>query len=142
MNEPMFQLVILKWRSAFEGLKETNNYKFLSAAGSLMKTMICMLDLVLKLLPKESKEPHTARILLYKLFYYQTDQGIAQFLLNLIRMFDMHKQPKSDLAETIEIIHKIVGLMENLQARGTLRKNRYRTRLILIPSNKVIRLSM
>ncbi|KAF5467567.1 hypothetical protein F2P56_017377 [Juglans regia] len=108
----------------------------------LLKSKICMLDLVLKLLPKESKEPHTARILLYKLFYYQTDQGIAQFLLNLIRMFDMHKQPKSDLAETIEIIHKIVGLMENLQARGTLRKNRYRTRLILIPSNKVIRLSM
>ncbi|XP_041011926.1 protein timeless homolog isoform X2 [Juglans microcarpa x Juglans regia] len=121
MNEPMFQLVILKWRSAFEGLKETNNYKFLSAAGSLMKTMICMLDLVLKLLPEESKEPRTARILLYKLFYDQTDQGITQFLLNLIRMFDTHKQPKSDLADLIEIIHKIVRLMENLQARGTLR---------------------
>ncbi|KAF5451134.1 hypothetical protein F2P56_031424 [Juglans regia] len=121
MNEPMFQLVILKWRSAFEGLKETNNYKFLSAAGSLMKTMICMLDLVLKLLPEESKEPRTTRILLYKLFYDQTDQGITQFLLNLIRMFDTHKQPKSDLADLIEIIHKIVRLMENLQARGTLR---------------------
>ncbi|XP_042980832.1 protein timeless homolog [Carya illinoinensis] len=121
MNESMFQLVILKWRSAFEGLKETNNYKFLSAAGSLMKTMICMLDLVLKLLPEESKEPRTARILLYKLFYDQTDQGITQFLLNLIRMFDTHKQPKSDLADLIEIIHKIVRLMENLQAHGTLR---------------------
>ena len=35
MNEAMFLLVISKWRSAFEGLKETNNYKFISAAGSL-----------------------------------------------------------------------------------------------------------
>ncbi|KAF5451131.1 hypothetical protein F2P56_031424 [Juglans regia] len=87
----------------------------------LLKSKICMLDLVLKLLPEESKEPRTTRILLYKLFYDQTDQGITQFLLNLIRMFDTHKQPKSDLADLIEIIHKIVRLMENLQARGTLR---------------------
>lgn len=40
MNESMFQLVILKWRNAFDGLKETHDYKFLSAAGSLMKTMV------------------------------------------------------------------------------------------------------
>jgi timeless len=40
MNESMFQLVILKWRDAFDGLKETHDYKFLSAAGSLMKTMV------------------------------------------------------------------------------------------------------
>ena len=40
MNESMFQLVILKWRNAFDGLKETNDYKFLSAAGSLMKNMV------------------------------------------------------------------------------------------------------
>lgn len=46
MNESMFQLVILKWRSAFEGLKETNNYKFLSAAGSLMKTMVIFTFLI------------------------------------------------------------------------------------------------
>lgn len=124
MNELMFQLVVSKWRNAFDGLKETKDYKFLSAAGSLMKTMICMLDLVLKLLPEDSKEPQTARILLYKLFYDQTDQGITQFLLSLIKIFDTHKQPKSDLADLIEMIHKIVRLMENLQARGTLRVSR------------------
>lgn len=40
MNEAMFLLVVLKWRNAFDGLKETNDYKFLSAAGSLMKNMV------------------------------------------------------------------------------------------------------
>lgn len=53
-----------------------------------------MLDLVLKLLPEDSKEPQTARILLYKLFYDQTEEGLTQFLLNLFRSFDTHKQPK------------------------------------------------
>lgn len=43
MNESMFQLVILKWRNAFEGLKETHDYKFVSAAGSLMKIMVIVL---------------------------------------------------------------------------------------------------
>uniref|UniRef100_A0A2N9IHE7 Reverse transcriptase zinc-binding domain-containing protein n=1 Tax=Fagus sylvatica TaxID=28930 RepID=A0A2N9IHE7_FAGSY len=136
MNESMFQLVFLKWRNAFDGLKETNDYKFLSAAGSLMKNMISILDLVLKLLPDDAKELYTARILLYKLFYDQTDQGMTQFLLNLIKTFDTHKQPKKgrgdgfrllpdispcDLADLVEMIHKVVQLMENLQARGTLR---------------------
>ncbi|MBA0621832.1 hypothetical protein Godav_007422 [Gossypium davidsonii] len=40
MNESMFQLVISSWRNAFEGLKETNDYKFLSAASSLLKNMV------------------------------------------------------------------------------------------------------
>ncbi|CAK7324063.1 unnamed protein product [Dovyalis caffra] len=84
-------------------------------------TQIRMLDLVLKLLPGDSKEPQTARILLYKLFYDQTDQGMIQFLLGLIKSFDTHKQTKSDLADLVEMIHVIVRLMENLQARGTLR---------------------
>ncbi|KAI9094819.1 hypothetical protein K1719_026625 [Acacia pycnantha] len=124
MNEAMFQLVISKWRHAFDSLKETNDYKFLSAAGSLMKNMIVMLDLVLKLLPEDSKEPQTARILLYKLFYDQTEEGMTHFLLNLIKTFDTHKQPKSDLADLVEIIHEVVKLLENLQARGTLRVSR------------------
>lgn len=55
---------------------------------------IRMLDLVLKSLPEDLKESQTARILLYKLFYDQTDQGLTQFLLNLIKMLDTHKQPK------------------------------------------------
>ncbi|XVF53482.1 hypothetical protein PTKIN_Ptkin05aG0102800 [Pterospermum kingtungense] len=124
MNESMFQLVILRWRNAFEGLKETNNYKFLSAASSLMKNMILMLDLVLNLFPEDSKEPQTAHILLYKLFYDQTDQGMTQFLLNLIKMFNPHKQPKSDLADLVEMMHVIMKLMENLQERGSLRVSR------------------
>ncbi|KAI3664996.1 hypothetical protein L6452_43611 [Arctium lappa] len=121
MNESMFLLVISKWRTAFEGLKETNNYKFLSAAGSLTKIMIHMLDLVLKLSPEDSKEPQTARVLLYKLFYDQTDQGMTYFLFNLIKSFNSHRQPKSDLADLVETIHIVIRLMENLQARGTLR---------------------
>lgn len=40
MNEAMFQLVISKWRHAFDGLKESKDYKSLSAAGSLMKNMV------------------------------------------------------------------------------------------------------
>ncbi|KAK9292038.1 hypothetical protein L1049_019992 [Liquidambar formosana] len=124
MNESMFLLVISRWRYAFDGLKETNDYKFLSAAGSLMKIMIRMLDLVLKLSPDDSKEPQTARILLYKLFYDQTDQGMTQFLLNLMKSFNTHKQPKSDLADLVEMIHVVVWLMENLQSRGTLRVSR------------------
>ncbi|KAI3987919.1 hypothetical protein MKX01_021033 [Papaver californicum] len=56
--------------------------------------MIRMLDLVLKLFPEDSKEPQTARILLYKIFNDQTDQGMTQFLINLIRNFNTRKQPK------------------------------------------------
>ncbi|MED6194411.1 hypothetical protein PIB30_028297 [Stylosanthes scabra] len=121
LNESIFQLVISKWHQAYDGLKETNDYKFLSAAGSLLKNMIRMLDLVLKLLPEDSKEPQTARILLYKLFYDQTEEGMTWFLLNLIKTFDTHKQPKSDLADLVEIIHKVLKLMDNLQSRGALR---------------------
>ncbi|KAH1075387.1 hypothetical protein J1N35_027715 [Gossypium stocksii] len=124
MNESMFQLVISRWRNAFEGLKETNDYKFLSAASSLLKNMIRMCDLVLKLFPEDSKEPLTARILLYKLFYDQTDQGMTQFILNQIKMFNSRKQPKSDLADLVEMMHVIMQLMENLQARGLLRVSR------------------
>ncbi|EXB72485.1 hypothetical protein L484_011488 [Morus notabilis] len=103
MNESMFQLVFSHWRNTFEGLKETHNFKFLSAAGSLMKNMICMLDLVLTVLPEDSKESQTARILLYKLFYDQTDQGLTQFLLNLLKSFDTHKQAKSSEEEIGEL---------------------------------------
>ncbi|KAF5186178.1 Timeless family protein [Thalictrum thalictroides] len=124
MNEAMFLLVTSKWRYAFESLKETNDYKSLSAAGSLMKNMIRMLDLVLKLLPDDSKEPQTARILLYKIFYDQTEQGLTQFLVMLNKSFDTHKQPKSDLADLVEMIHVVLRLMENLQTRGTLRVSR------------------
>lgn len=55
---------------------------------------IDMVYLVLKVLPDDSRESQTARVLLYKLFYDQTEQGLTQFLLNLFRSFDTHKQPK------------------------------------------------
>ncbi|KZV33466.1 protein timeless [Dorcoceras hygrometricum] len=121
LNESMFLLVISKWRYAFEGLKQTNDYKLLSAAGSLVKTMIRMLDLVLKESPQDSDEPRTARALLYKLFYDQTEEGMTHFLLNLIKSFDTHKQSKRDLANLVETMHVIIRLMENLQARGSIR---------------------
>ncbi|KAH9646677.1 Timeless family protein [Citrus sinensis] len=133
MDESMFKLVISKWQDASEDLKKTNNYKFMSAAASHiclyfngldMRVKIRMLDLVLKSLPEDSKESQTARILLYKLFYDQTDQGLTQFLLNLIKMLDTHKQPKSDLADLVEMIYVLVRLTENLQARGALRVSR------------------
>ncbi|KAJ8499542.1 hypothetical protein OPV22_010094 [Ensete ventricosum] len=121
INEAMFNLVISKWLEAFDSLKETKDYKSLSAAGSSFKNMIRMLDLVLKVLPEDSKETQTACVLLYKLFYDQTDKGLTHFLLNMFRSFNTHKQPKSDLADLLEIMHVVLRLMEKLQARGTLR---------------------
>ncbi|CAN8244514.1 unnamed protein product [Cochlearia groenlandica] len=121
ISDRMFLLVFSKWRYAFDGLKETKDFRFLSAAGSLMKTMLSLLDLVVRLQPEDSGEAFTVRILLYKLFYDQTDQGMCQFILNLVKSFDTHKQPKSELGDLVESIHIIVGLMENLQGRGTLR---------------------
>lgn len=53
-----------------------------------------MLDTVLKMSPDGSTEGRTARILLYKLFYDQTDQGMTQFVLSLLKSFEMNKQPK------------------------------------------------
>ncbi|XP_073125062.1 uncharacterized protein [Henckelia pumila] len=121
LNESMFLMVISKWRYAFEGLKQTNDYKLVSAAGSLVKTMIRMLDLVLKESPEDSDEPRTARALLYKLFYDQTEEGMTHFLLNLIKSFDTHKQSKRDLSNLVETMHVIIRLMENLQSRGFIR---------------------
>lgn len=60
----------------------------------LWHVQIRMLDMVLKQSQEDSMEPQTARILLYKLFYDQTDQGMTQFILNLIKSFDTHKQAK------------------------------------------------
>lgn len=53
-----------------------------------------MLDLVLKQSPEESGEPKTARVLLYKLFYDQTEEGMTHFLFNMIKSFDTHKQAR------------------------------------------------
>ncbi|XP_047265359.1 protein timeless homolog isoform X1 [Capsicum annuum] len=121
LNISMFQLVLSRWRYSFETLKEMNDRKFLYVAGSLMKTMLLILELVLKQSPEDSKEHRTARILLYKLFYDQTEEGMTHFLLNQIKSFDTHKQAKSYLADLVEIITIVIKLMEKLQERGLLR---------------------
>ncbi|TMW93204.1 hypothetical protein EJD97_012027 [Solanum chilense] len=121
LNISMFQLVLSRWCFSLETLKETNDCKFLYVAGSLIKTMLLMLELVLKQSPEDSKEHRTSRILLYKLFYDQTEEGMTQFLLTQIKSFDTHKQAKSYLADLVEIINTVIMLMENLQARGSLR---------------------
>ncbi|XP_059067114.1 uncharacterized protein LOC131079685 isoform X2 [Cryptomeria japonica] len=126
MNEAMFYLVVSKWHRSFEALKETNDLKTLTAAGALVKEMIHILDLVLKIsrnsLRETEQEDRTARILLYKVFYDQTEEGITHFLLTLIKSFDIHKQPRSYLADLVEMTHIILRLMEALkEADGTLR---------------------
>jgi timeless len=40
LNEDMFNIVISRWRETYEDLKQTKDYKTLSAAGSLMKNMV------------------------------------------------------------------------------------------------------
>lgn len=79
--------------------------------------MICMSDLELKLSLEDSKEPQTAHIHLYKFFYDQTDRGLTHFLLNLIKSFGSHTNPK----DLIGMIYIVVQLMKNLRAHGTLR---------------------
>lgn len=49
MNESMFLLVMSRWRHAFDVLKEAKDYKFLSAAGCLMKIMVNYANLMLSL---------------------------------------------------------------------------------------------
>lgn len=57
MNESMFLLVMSRWRDTFDGLKETKDYKFLAAAGSLLKAMVMQLciQLLLKLVDQIRK---------------------------------------------------------------------------------------
>lgn len=126
MNEPTFNMVISKWHYAFETLKETHDLKSLTTAGALIKEMIHLLDLVLKISRNGSRETEhearTARILLYKVFYDQTERGISLFLRTLIKSFDYHKQPRSHLADLVEMTHIMLRLMEALkEADGTLR---------------------
>ncbi|XP_031477272.1 uncharacterized protein LOC116248552 [Nymphaea colorata] len=122
MNEAMFTLVLSKWHYAFDSLKETHDYKFLSSSGSLMKEMIRLLDLVQKLFSKEpAGEAYVAHVLLHKIFYDQTEEGIIHFLFNLLKSFDSHKQPRSDLADLVEMVHIILQLMESFQSHGALR---------------------
>ncbi|KAL9265681.1 timeless-like protein [Drosera capensis] len=82
---------------------------------------IQMLDLVLKQMPENDAESDAAYAILYKLLYDQTDQGLTQFILNLVKSFSTVKQTKSDLADLVEMLYLVIRLMEKLQAHGTLR---------------------
>lgn len=59
---------------------------------------IRVLDNILKTASSDTKqgqrEIRVARILLYKVFYDQTESGILSFLLQLVKSFDIHKQPR------------------------------------------------
>ncbi|CAL5337560.1 unnamed protein product [Camellia sinensis] len=90
----------------------------IASARTQASVQIRMLDLVLKASPQDSKEPQTAHILLYKLFYDQTDQGMTQFLLNQIKSFDTHKQAKS-LFLTMAVFANIGGwIADTLVSKG------------------------
>ncbi len=57
-----------------------------------------MIDHVLKAADQKTsdgqKEVRVARILLYKIFYDHTDQGVLAFMIQLLRTFDLQKQPR------------------------------------------------
>jgi len=57
-----------------------------------------MLDYILKSSDQNSnegqQETRVARILLYKVFYDHTENGILPFIYRLMKNFDIHKQPR------------------------------------------------
>lgn len=59
---------------------------------------IHMLDYVLKAADRTTaegqQEVRVARILLFKVFYDQTEDGILPFIFRLMKTFDVHKQPR------------------------------------------------
>ena len=71
-----------------------SSYGFLAADG----WQIHMLDYILKVADRDTsegqKEVRVARILLYKVFYDQTENGILPFIFRLIKTFDVQKQPR------------------------------------------------
>ncbi|KAJ7552476.1 hypothetical protein O6H91_06G056900 [Diphasiastrum complanatum] len=125
MDEDMFMLVLMKWNEYSESAKETNDWFALATAGTLMKDMIRMLDIVLKARNCSSdaeQDVRVARILLFKVFYDQTESGVLHLIHQLIRTFDMHKQPRTQLADLVEMAHVVIRLLESLtEAEGALR---------------------
>lgn len=71
-----------------------SSHGFLAADG----WQIHMLDYILKVADRDTsegqKEVRVARILLYKVFYDQTENGILPFIFRLIKNFDVQKQPR------------------------------------------------
>ncbi|KAH7442845.1 hypothetical protein KP509_02G004400 [Ceratopteris richardii] len=126
MDQDMFTMVVLQWHKFADLAKETNDWDSLSTTSSLFKEMIRMLDVVLKGAKdsdkSEQQEVRVARILLYKIFYDQTEKGTFQFLLHLLKSFDIHKQPRSHLSDLVETVHVVLRIIEFLtKEEGALR---------------------
>ncbi|KAI5080095.1 hypothetical protein GOP47_0005574 [Adiantum capillus-veneris] len=127
MAQDMFVMVVSRWHTYSEAAKEANDWASLSIASSLFKEMVRMLDLVVLKDAKdknnsEQQEVRVARILLYKVFYDQTEKGTFQFLLHLLKSFDIHKQPRSHLADLVETVHVVLRTIEFLtKEEGALR---------------------
>ncbi|CAM6108735.1 unnamed protein product [Calypogeia fissa] len=122
MDEPMFKMVLSKWQEFSDFAEEAKDWKPLAAAVAVMKDMIRMLDLVLKrsgsLTREGQQELRTARILLYQVFYNYTETGILHFLNSLIRSFDLYKQPRSHLADLVEITHIVLRILDSFAKSG------------------------
>ncbi|MCO5566400.1 hypothetical protein L7F22_020077 [Adiantum nelumboides] len=103
MDQDMFVMVVSRWHAYSEAAKEANDWTSLSIASSLFKEMVKMLDLVLKDGKDKNnfqqQEKRVTRILLYKVFYDQTEQGTFHFLLHLLKSFDIHKQHRRCMPE-------------------------------------------
>ncbi|CAK9270062.1 unnamed protein product [Sphagnum jensenii] len=126
MDEDMFNLVTRKWQVYVDTSKETSDWFPPTSAGVLFKEMIHMIDHVLKAADQKTsdgqKEVRVARILLYKIFYDHTDQGVLAFMIQLLRTFDLQKQPRSQLAGMIEMTHVVLRLLDTLtKEEGALR---------------------
>lgn len=138
MDEDMFILVTMKWQAFVEAAKDTNDWFPATSSGVLLKEMIHMLDYILKASDPNSNEGQqeirVARILLYKVFYDHTENGILPFIFRLMKTFDIHKQPRSQLAGLVETTHIVLRLLDSItkqdgalrvkkQVRSTKKKN-------------------
>ncbi|XP_024382213.2 uncharacterized protein [Physcomitrium patens] len=118
MDEDMFILVTMKWQCFVENAKLSNDWFPATSSGELLKEMIHMLDYILKAADRNSsegqQEVRVARILLYKVFYDHTENGILPFICRLIKTFDIHKQPRSQLAGLVETTHIVLRLLDSI----------------------------
>ncbi|KAG0582042.1 hypothetical protein KC19_3G029100 [Ceratodon purpureus] len=126
MDEDMFILVTMKWQAFVEAAKETNDWFPATSSGVLLKEMIHMLDYILKASDPNTndgqQEIRVARILLYKVFYDHTEHGILPFIFRLMKTFDIHKQPRSQLAGLVETTHIVLRLLDSITKQdGALR---------------------
>ncbi|KAL2632945.1 hypothetical protein R1flu_004424 [Riccia fluitans] len=125
LDEDMFVLVRTKWCQYIEEAQISKTWSPVGACIAVMKDMIHMLDIVLKRSGTVDKEAamelRAARILLYKLFYDQTEAGIIQTVISLLKSFDIHKQPRSFLADLVEITHIVLRMLEAATKEGSLR---------------------